>query len=197
MPQPLFPQGKIPWYPLDRNLGGPQRQSGHSVKEKNSQPLPGIKPRSSNHPACSQSLYQLSYPGPFVVYRTEQTVLCHKSKKGSGRRLVHMFKCWLFIYSHCLTRAGACAVDSLAAWDGVGDEGGVGKREGMILRLWSQLRLVSSTSLLLLFLSSTLLLLLSSLLLHSNGDCSHLAGVIIVTSMLSLWHKYNIIFIYL
>jgi len=42
-PQPLYPQGKSPWYPLDRRLGGPQSHSGHS-EEKNSQPLPGTKP---------------------------------------------------------------------------------------------------------------------------------------------------------
>jgi hypothetical protein len=34
MPQPLYPQGKSPQYPLDRRLGGPQSQSGHSGKEK-------------------------------------------------------------------------------------------------------------------------------------------------------------------
>jgi hypothetical protein len=27
-PQPLYPQGKNPWYPLDRRLGGPQNRSG-------------------------------------------------------------------------------------------------------------------------------------------------------------------------
>jgi hypothetical protein len=32
----LHPQGKSPWYPLDRRLGGPQSQSGHGAKEKNS-----------------------------------------------------------------------------------------------------------------------------------------------------------------
>jgi hypothetical protein len=29
---------------MDRRLGGPQTQSGHSVKEKNSQPPSGIEP---------------------------------------------------------------------------------------------------------------------------------------------------------
>jgi hypothetical protein len=28
MPQPLYPQGKSPWYPLDRRLGVPQSHSG-------------------------------------------------------------------------------------------------------------------------------------------------------------------------
>jgi len=38
---PLYPQGKSPWYPLDRRFGGPQSQSG---EEKDSQPLPGLIP---------------------------------------------------------------------------------------------------------------------------------------------------------
>jgi len=37
------PQGKSPWYPLDRRLGGPQSRSG-SGDEKNSQPPPEIEP---------------------------------------------------------------------------------------------------------------------------------------------------------
>jgi hypothetical protein len=28
MPWPLYTQGKSPWYPLDRRLGGPQSHSG-------------------------------------------------------------------------------------------------------------------------------------------------------------------------
>jgi hypothetical protein len=43
-PQQLYLQGKSPSYPLDRSLGGPHNQSGHSGEEKNSQPLPGLKP---------------------------------------------------------------------------------------------------------------------------------------------------------
>jgi hypothetical protein len=30
----LYPQGKSPWYPLDRRLGGPQSQSGRFGEEK-------------------------------------------------------------------------------------------------------------------------------------------------------------------
>jgi hypothetical protein len=37
-------QGKSPWYPLDRRLGGPQSRSGRGGEEKNSQPLPGLEP---------------------------------------------------------------------------------------------------------------------------------------------------------
>jgi hypothetical protein len=37
-------QGKNPWYPLDRRLGGPWSQSGCGGEEKNSWPLPGLEP---------------------------------------------------------------------------------------------------------------------------------------------------------
>jgi hypothetical protein len=43
-PQPLYPRGKRPWYPLDRRLGGPQSRSGRGGEEKNSQPLLEIEP---------------------------------------------------------------------------------------------------------------------------------------------------------
>jgi hypothetical protein len=39
-----YPQGKSPWYPLDRWLGGPQSRSGHGGEQKNSQPLPRQEP---------------------------------------------------------------------------------------------------------------------------------------------------------
>jgi len=48
-----LPQGKSPQYPLDRMLSEPQSLSEHSGKEKNYQPLPGIKPYYPDHPACS------------------------------------------------------------------------------------------------------------------------------------------------
>jgi hypothetical protein len=42
-PRPLYLQGKSPWYPLDRRLGGPQSRSGRGGEAKNSQPLPGLE----------------------------------------------------------------------------------------------------------------------------------------------------------
>jgi hypothetical protein len=39
-----LPQGKSPWYPLDRRLGGSQNRSGRGGEEKNSQLPPGIEP---------------------------------------------------------------------------------------------------------------------------------------------------------
>jgi hypothetical protein len=43
-PWPLYPQEKRPCYLLNRRLGGTQSWSGHGGEEKNSQPLPGLKP---------------------------------------------------------------------------------------------------------------------------------------------------------
>jgi hypothetical protein len=40
---PPPPQGKSPWYPLDRRLGEPQSRSGCCGEEENSQHLPGIE----------------------------------------------------------------------------------------------------------------------------------------------------------
>jgi hypothetical protein len=39
-----LPQGKIPWYPLDRRLGGAKSRSGRDGEEKNFQYLPEIEP---------------------------------------------------------------------------------------------------------------------------------------------------------
>jgi hypothetical protein len=43
-PRPLYPQGKSPWYPLHRRLGGKQSRSGRGGEEKNSHPLPRLDP---------------------------------------------------------------------------------------------------------------------------------------------------------
>jgi hypothetical protein len=37
IPQPLYPWGKYPQYPLDRRIGGPQSQYGHNGEEKNAE----------------------------------------------------------------------------------------------------------------------------------------------------------------
>jgi hypothetical protein len=37
-PRPLYRQGKNPWYPLDRRLGGSQSFSGRGGEENSSQP---------------------------------------------------------------------------------------------------------------------------------------------------------------
>jgi hypothetical protein len=43
-PRGLYPQGKTPWYPLYRRLGGPQSRSGRGGKEENCQFLWGLEP---------------------------------------------------------------------------------------------------------------------------------------------------------
>jgi hypothetical protein len=40
----LYPQGKSPWHPLDRRLGGPQSRAERGNEEKNFKPLPGLEP---------------------------------------------------------------------------------------------------------------------------------------------------------
>jgi hypothetical protein len=49
-PRLLYSQGKSPWYPLDRRLGGPQSRAGRGGEEENSQPTPGIEPYNPNRP---------------------------------------------------------------------------------------------------------------------------------------------------
>jgi hypothetical protein len=65
MPYLLYPWGRSPQYPLYRRLDGPQSQSGHSGEEKDSQPSLKVKHLKRNCPACSQSLYRLSYPDSY------------------------------------------------------------------------------------------------------------------------------------
>jgi hypothetical protein len=43
--RPLYPQGKSPWYPLDRRLGGPQSRSESGGEKKNSHPRRESNPR--------------------------------------------------------------------------------------------------------------------------------------------------------
>jgi hypothetical protein len=43
-PVRFVPQGKSPWYPLDKRLGWPQSRSRRGCEEKNSQLLPGLEP---------------------------------------------------------------------------------------------------------------------------------------------------------
>jgi hypothetical protein len=53
-PRPLYPQGKSPWYPLDRRLGGPQSRSERGAEERNSQPRRESNPRTPNFQPVAQ-----------------------------------------------------------------------------------------------------------------------------------------------
>jgi hypothetical protein len=61
--RPLYPQGKIPCYPLNRRLGGPQSRSGKVVKRKIPRPCQESNPRTPIVQPIVQSLYRLSYYG--------------------------------------------------------------------------------------------------------------------------------------
>jgi hypothetical protein len=64
-PQALYPQGRGPWYPLDRRLGGPPSRYGRGSEERNSQPLPELEPQIIQ--PLARSPYRLSYYGSFGV----------------------------------------------------------------------------------------------------------------------------------
>jgi hypothetical protein len=57
--RPLYPQGNIAWYPLNRRLGGPQSRSGLGGEEKNSQPLPVLE-SPINKPIAQRSTSELT-----------------------------------------------------------------------------------------------------------------------------------------
>jgi hypothetical protein len=42
--RPLYTQGKSPWYPFDRRMGGTESRSEHGGEEKNSQLLLELEP---------------------------------------------------------------------------------------------------------------------------------------------------------
>jgi hypothetical protein len=67
-------------YPLNRMLGGHQKQCGRFAQDESVFNLPGIKPRCFGYPARSQvtiskSLYRLSYPSYGSKHR--HTVILH------------------------------------------------------------------------------------------------------------------------
>jgi hypothetical protein len=70
-PRQLYPQGKSPWYPLDRRLCGPQSRSGRGGEEKNSQPLPGIEPPNIQ-PVAQRYTAELSSE----VNRVSESIFC-------------------------------------------------------------------------------------------------------------------------
>jgi hypothetical protein len=57
-PRPLYLQGKGPWYPLDRRLGGLQSRSGRCGEENNLN-LSALEHGSFGRPGRSQSLCRI------------------------------------------------------------------------------------------------------------------------------------------
>jgi hypothetical protein len=82
MPRPLYPQGKSPWYTLDRRLGGPQNSLDDMEKRK-FLALLGLELRPHDHPACRQSRYRKHYPS----YTHTHTYPLHV-RQGDTKRLV-------------------------------------------------------------------------------------------------------------
>jgi hypothetical protein len=79
-PQPLYPQEKSTWYPLDRRLGGPQSRSGHGGEEKNS-PAPAgnrtLELRSSSpQPSAIPTELSRLFPKTSGLYICQKT-RCH------------------------------------------------------------------------------------------------------------------------
>jgi hypothetical protein len=60
-----LPQGKSPWCPLDRKVGGSQSRSGRGGKGKNFQPPLGIETQNPDRPARSLALYHWAVTAPF------------------------------------------------------------------------------------------------------------------------------------
>jgi hypothetical protein len=58
---PLYPQGKSPWYPSDRRLGGLQNRSGHGGGEKSAHSPPELEPPAVQ-PAAQRCTTELSLP---------------------------------------------------------------------------------------------------------------------------------------
>jgi hypothetical protein len=82
-PRPLYLQGKSPWHPLDRRLGGPQNRSGRGGKEKNSQPLsrlepPIIQPLAQRYTTELSRLLLFSLTLPNTVAWSMQDITCNK-----------------------------------------------------------------------------------------------------------------------
>jgi hypothetical protein len=73
-PQPLYPQGKSPRYPLDKRLSGPQSQPGR-LREEKFLTLPGLDLRPLGRRARSQSLYRLSYPRSHIHITSPKCVV--------------------------------------------------------------------------------------------------------------------------
>jgi hypothetical protein len=64
-----LPQGKSPWYPLDRRTSGPQSRSGRGGEKKNSYHLPGLESLIIQHVAqrYTTELSRLLYEHKYVL----------------------------------------------------------------------------------------------------------------------------------
>jgi hypothetical protein len=82
--RPLYPQGKSPWYPLDRTRGGPQSHSGRGGEEKNSQPRRNSNPRT---PTVQPVAQRYTYWAITALAGNKQFILKYHKKIGSAELL--------------------------------------------------------------------------------------------------------------
>jgi hypothetical protein len=68
MPRPIYPQVKSPCYPLDRRLGEPQSRSGRGGEERNSQPLPGLEPPTTQTVIQRYTIKLTRLPPFYITY---------------------------------------------------------------------------------------------------------------------------------
>jgi hypothetical protein len=105
-PRPLCPQGRIPWYPFNRRLCGPQSRSGRDGKEKNSQPVPGTEPPIIQHYSTelSRFLSIIEYKDIMFHDKKEPVKLvvywCYFEVTYCGHQLRCMYAC-MYIYLKC------------------------------------------------------------------------------------------------
>jgi hypothetical protein len=69
-PRPLYPQGKSPWYTLDRRLGGLHSRSGVGGEEKNSQLMLELEPQIIQ-PVGQRYVTELSYTFECDIFECE------------------------------------------------------------------------------------------------------------------------------
>ena len=86
-------------YPLYRRLGGPQGRSGRMRKIS---PPTGI--RSTDRPARTESLYRLSYPGPFIPakYKTYLSVFSRSKESKVSNKHVRFGECTSNVFTNTL-----------------------------------------------------------------------------------------------
>jgi hypothetical protein len=86
-PQPLYPQGKGPWYPLDRRLDGPP-EPVWTRWWRETFPAPAGT-RNTDHPAPSPALYHWAIPaqGRYLTYTNWVSWECSATRQSWSRLL--------------------------------------------------------------------------------------------------------------
>jgi hypothetical protein len=96
-PAPLYPQGKSPWYLLDRRLGEPQSRSGRGGEEKNFQPPPGIEPRTPIVQPVTQSYTDWAITAP-ISWLTNHLLTSQEDLQKKREDIFFLLFCWIRTY---------------------------------------------------------------------------------------------------